>query len=81
MFPYHKVRNFVSIDFIMKLLTLHKILIGFAIAFFLFFGIREAIREGGSSVLGIVSIFIALGGGGYFIWVLRGGYNGKKGTE
>jgi hypothetical protein len=65
----------------MKLITLHKILISFAIAFFLFFGIRETTKEDGSSILGIASIFIALGGGGYFIWVIRGGYSGKKDAE
>ena len=61
----------------MKLLTLHKILIGMALAFFLFFGIREILRESGSVVIGIVVLAIAVGVSFYFIWVLRGGYDGK----
>ena len=61
----------------MKLLTLHKILIGAALAFFIFFGIREVSVPTGSVALGIGAL--ALGGGlaAYFIWVLRGGYEKK----
>ena len=62
----------------MKLLTLHKILIAIAITFFLFFGIREIMRMGGNSILGIAVIAVAIGVSFYFAWVLRGGYEKKK---
>jgi hypothetical protein len=58
----------------MNLLTLHKILIAFALAFFLFFGFRELMRDGGSTIIGSVVLVIAVGVSMYFIWVLRGGY-------
>ena len=58
----------------MKLITLHKILIAFALAFFLFFGIREIIRDSGNVIVGIVVLALAAGVGFYFAWVLRGGY-------
>ena len=61
----------------MKLLTLHKILIGMALAFFLFFGIREIMRESGNAVIGAIVLGIAVGVSVYFIWVLRGGYEKK----
>ncbi|MFI5262933.1 MAG: hypothetical protein ACHQM6_00300 [Candidatus Kapaibacterium sp.] len=61
----------------MKLLTLHKILIGMALAFFLFFGLREILRESGSAVIGAIVLGIAVGVSFYFIWVLRGGYEKK----
>jgi len=62
----------------MKLLTLHKILIGMALAFFLFFGIREMLRESGSMIIGVIVLAIAIGVSFYFIWVLRGGYDRKS---
>ncbi|MEI8134221.1 MAG: hypothetical protein WCH46_03960 [bacterium] len=62
----------------MNLLTLHKVLIAFALAFFLFFGLRELIRDSGSIAIGAVALVLAIGVGMYFIWVLRGGYNSKK---
>jgi hypothetical protein len=58
----------------MKLLTLHKILIGMALAFFLFFGFREILRDSGNAIIGAVVLGIAVGVSFYFIWVLRGGY-------
>jgi hypothetical protein len=58
----------------MKLLTLHKILIAFALAFFLFFGLREIMRESGNTIIGAIVLGIAVGVSFYFIWVLRGGY-------
>ena len=48
-----------------------------AIAFFLFFGIREIMRDGGNSVIGVVVIAIAIGASFYFVWVIRGGYEKK----
>ena len=48
-----------------------------AIAFFLFFGIREIMRESGNSIIGIVVLALALGVSFYFVWVLRGGYEKK----
>ena len=62
----------------MKLLTLHKILIGMALAFFLFFGLREILRESGNPVIGAVVLGIAVGVSFYFVWVLHGGYDKKK---
>jgi hypothetical protein len=62
----------------MKLLTLHKILIGMALAFFLFFGIREIVRDSGNPVIGAIVLGVAVGISFYFIWVLRGGYERKK---
>ncbi|HYM21339.1 MAG TPA: hypothetical protein VEW28_10115 [Candidatus Kapabacteria bacterium] len=64
----------------MRLLTFHKILIGLALAFFLFFGLRETSKQGGSVTLGIVSLAVCAGVATYFVWVLRGGYD-KKTTE
>ena len=61
----------------MKLLTLHKILIGMALAFFLFFGLREILRESGNAIIGAVVLGIAVGVSFYFIWVLKGGYEKK----
>ena len=61
----------------MKLLTLHKILIGFALAFFFFFGFREILRESGSAAIGVLVLAVAVGASFYFIWVLRGGYEKK----
>jgi hypothetical protein len=61
----------------MKLITLHKILIAFALAFFLFFGIREIIRGGGNAIIGALVLVVAVGISFYFIWVLRGGYEKK----
>ncbi len=61
----------------MKLLTLHKILIAIAIAFFLFFGIREIMRDGGNLIFGILVLALACGVSFYFVWVLRGGYEKK----
>jgi hypothetical protein len=58
----------------MKLITLHKILIAFALAFFLFFGLREIIRDGGNAIIGAIVLGIAVGVSFYFIWVLKGGY-------
>jgi hypothetical protein len=63
----------------MKLLTLHKILIGMALAFFLFFGIREIMRESGNPVVGAIVLGAAVGICFYFVWVLRGGYQKKSG--
>jgi hypothetical protein len=62
----------------MKLLTLHKILIAVALAFFLFFGFREILRENGSAIIGAIVLGIAIGVSFYFIWVLRGGYENKN---
>jgi len=62
----------------MSLLTLHKVLIAFTLAFFLFFGIREILRESGSAIIGAIVLGVAAGISFYFIWVLRGGYE-KKG--
>jgi hypothetical protein len=59
----------------MKLIILHKILIAFAITFFLFFGFREIIRDGGNSVVGGLVIAVAAGSCYYFVWLLRGGYD------
>ncbi len=61
----------------MRLLTLHKILIGMALAFFLFFGSREIIRDDGNSIIGIIVLALAAGITFYFVWVLRGGYEKK----
>ena len=61
----------------MKLITLHKILIAMAITFFLFFGIREIMRDGGNSIVGVVVLALACGVSFYFVWVLRGGYEKK----
>jgi hypothetical protein len=61
----------------MKLLTLHKILIGLALAFFLFFGIREILRTDGNAVIGALVLGLALGASFYFVWILRGGYERK----
>jgi hypothetical protein len=61
----------------MKLLTLHKILIGMALAFFLFFGLREIMRESGNAIVGAIVLGVAVGVSFYFIWVLRGGYERK----
>ncbi len=61
----------------MKLLTLHKILIVFALAFFLFFGIREILRDSGNTIIGIIVLTLAAGVGFYFVWLLRGGYENK----
>ena len=61
----------------MKLITLHKILIGMALAFFLFFGFREIMRDSGNAVIGAIVLGIAVGVSFYFIWVLRGGYEKK----
>lgn len=64
----------------MRLITLHKILIGCFSAFFIFFGIRELVRESAepNTVVAIGSLLLALGGIVYFIWVMRGGYDRKK---
>jgi hypothetical protein len=62
----------------MKLITLHKILIAFALAFFLFFGIREIIRDGGNGIIGALVLGVAVGVSFYFIWVLRGGYEKRR---
>jgi high-affinity Fe2+/Pb2+ permease len=62
----------------MRLLTFHKILLATALAFFLFFGIRELSRDTGNQLLGIGAIVLCGGLGWYFIWVLRGGYASKK---
>jgi hypothetical protein len=48
-----------------------------AITFFLFFGIREIMRDEGNSIIGVVVIAIAIGVIFYFVWVLRGGYEKK----
>jgi len=61
----------------MKLLTLHKILIGMALAFFFFFGFREILRESGNAIIGAIVLGLAVGVSFYFIWVLRGGYERK----
>ncbi|MEP7234023.1 MAG: hypothetical protein ABI778_01885 [Ignavibacteriota bacterium] len=61
----------------MKLLTLHKILIAFALAFFLFFGLREILRDSGNAIIGAMVLIAAVGICFYFIWVIRGGYEGK----
>jgi len=61
----------------MKLLTLHKILIAMALAFFLFFGLREILRDGGNAIIGAVVLGVAVGVSVYFVWVLRGGYERK----
>ena len=58
----------------MRLLTAHKILIGFALVFFVFLGIKELSRENGNMILGVVSLAASIGIGFYFVWVLRGGY-------
>jgi hypothetical protein len=60
----------------MRLITLHKILIGSFSAFSLFFGIRELVRTDMESnvVVAIVSLVLAIIGIVYFIWVARGGY-------
>lgn len=60
----------------MRLITLHKILIGSFSAFAVFFGIRELVRtDNGSNVaVAIASLLLAIGGILYFIWVARGGY-------
>lgn len=58
----------------MRLLTAHKILIGFALVFFAFLGIKELTRENGNMILGIVSMIASIGIGWYFVWILRGGY-------
>jgi uncharacterized membrane protein len=63
----------------MRLLTVHKVLICAALAFFLFFGISQISKESGSAALGIGSIAVALGVGTYFVWVVRGGYERKQG--
>jgi len=62
----------------MKLLTLHKVLISFALAFFLFFGVREIFREGGNIIIAILVLILAFGVSFYFVWILRGGYEKKK---
>ncbi len=61
----------------MRLLTFHKILVGTTLTFFLFFGIREISKPDGSTVLGIVSLLAAAAITGYFVWILRGGYDRK----
>lgn len=61
----------------MRLLTLHKLLIGATLVFFLFFGISQISKESGSTALGIGSLVVAIGIGTYFVWVLRGGYDRK----
>ena len=61
----------------MRLLTLHKVLIAMATMFFLFFGIREIMRDGGNSIIGILVLTLACGVSFYFVWVLRGGYEKK----
>jgi Na+-driven multidrug efflux pump len=61
----------------MRLVTLHKILIGMALAFFLFFGFREILRESGNPFIGAIVLGIAVGVSFYFVWVLRGGYEKK----
>jgi hypothetical protein len=61
----------------MKLLTLHKVLIGMALGFFLFFGLREILREGGNAIIGSIVLGIAVGVSFYFIWVVKGGYEKK----
>jgi Na+-driven multidrug efflux pump len=61
----------------MKLITLHKILIAFALAFFLFFGLRQIIRDSGNTLIGAVVLGIAVGVSFYFVWVLKGGYERK----
>jgi hypothetical protein len=60
----------------MRLITLHKILIGSFSAFSLFFGVRELVRTdiGSNSAVAIVSLLLAIVGIAYFIWVARGGY-------
>jgi hypothetical protein len=62
----------------MKLITLHKILIAFALVFFLFFGMREIIRESGNAIIGALVLGAAVGISFYFIWVLRGGYEKRS---
>jgi hypothetical protein len=61
----------------MKLLTLHKVLIAMAIAFFFFFGIRELIRIEGNQILGIIVLAAGIGICFYFMWVVKGGYEKK----
>lgn len=58
----------------MQLLTLHKVLISMALAFFLFFGIREITHDGGSAALGWGALVLSIGVGVYLVWVLKGGY-------
>lgn len=64
----------------MSLLTLHKVLISFAIAFFLFFGISELTRSEGehSALIAIICIALAVGCVFYLVWVFRGGYSWKN---
>ena len=60
----------------MRLITLHKILIGSFSAFALFFGIRELVRTDieTNTALAIASLLLAVIGIVYFSWVVRGGY-------
>jgi len=48
-----------------------------ALAFFLFFGLREILRDGGNAIIGAIVLGIAVGVSVYFVWVLRGGYERK----
>jgi hypothetical protein len=66
----------------MRLITLHKILIGSFSAFSIFFGIRELVRTDmeSNSLIAVSSLLLALLGIGYFIWVARGGYDRRNRT-
>ncbi len=64
----------------MSLLALHKVLISFAVAFFLFFGISELTRSGSDHniLIAIICLVLAAGTSVYLVWVLKGGYVWKK---
>jgi len=48
-----------------------------ALAFFLFFGVREIFRESGNALVGAIVLGAVVGISFYFIWILRGGYERK----
>ena len=77
---YPEGSNFVwkTFLFTMKLITLHKILIGMAGIFFVFFGLRQILRDDGSPVIGALVLCLAGGIAYYFVWVIKGGYDSKK---
>jgi hypothetical protein len=60
----------------MRLITLHKILIGSFSAFSIFFGIRELVRTdtGPNTLIAVISLLLAVMGVAYFVWIVRGGY-------